>query len=648
MGARSFILVLIVFGVLWFGREKLESSPKRFHSNNELIEFKKLTASNELNSIFKTSEVCKGCHGFDPTGIASRDSNGLDINVYDDWATSMMGLSAKDPYWRAKVAHETFKLPDLKLAIESKCTQCHAPMGHYQALYENSEYNMSILYGDTLGLDGVSCMLCHSISTENLGQTFSGDITLDTFRLAYGPYPFPFDAPMTDFVGVRPLYSFHIFDAGICADCHTLITNSYSLEGEPTNETFVEQATYHEWLNSKYVAEGTTCQSCHMEELRQSIVVASGISALEPREYYRLHNFNGANVQMLNAIKNNLDYLNIGLPDSLFDESIESARDNLQNRSVELTLESCQSTDGVIQIAYQLKNKTGHKFPSGYPARRAYLEFVLENEMGDTIFHSGKRKDHRILPEGTEYFPHFQLIDDDQNTQVYQIVNVDTEGKRTNGLLRAYESIKDNRLTPIGFSSAHSTYDTVRILGNASFDPDFNLSPTGTEGTGADIIEYHINKNDYPLEEGVLYKARIQLWYESIPLQALDSLQTSGLSEVDTLNFVLDGSYDPVLVASYEKDSIGLIVSTDETIPEDQLEIFPNPFSDLLTIRSSQNIYNCNIEIIDINGRIVRKVAPDNGFTEYSISTQSLLPGIYFLKLSTNGLEMENYKLIKY
>jgi len=46
------------------------------------------------------------CHGLDPTGSASVYALGNDINVVDDWRTSMMANSAKDPYWRAKVSHE--------------------------------------------------------------------------------------------------------------------------------------------------------------------------------------------------------------------------------------------------------------------------------------------------------------------------------------------------------------------------------------------------------------------------------------------------------------------------------------------------------------------------------------------------------------
>ena len=44
-----------------------------------------------------------------------------------------MANSAKDPFWRAKVAHEVAINPDHQLELEDKCTSCHAPLGHFNA-----------------------------------------------------------------------------------------------------------------------------------------------------------------------------------------------------------------------------------------------------------------------------------------------------------------------------------------------------------------------------------------------------------------------------------------------------------------------------------------------------------------------------------
>ena len=55
----------------------------------------------------------------------------MDVNLYDDWETSMMALSAVDPFWKAKVSHEILVNPANSLELQTLCTKCHAPLGHY-------------------------------------------------------------------------------------------------------------------------------------------------------------------------------------------------------------------------------------------------------------------------------------------------------------------------------------------------------------------------------------------------------------------------------------------------------------------------------------------------------------------------------------
>mgnify|MGYP001404939898 CR=1 FL=1 len=79
------------------------------------------------NALFTGSGVCAGCHGHDQAGLANVSSAGEDVNPTDQWMSSLMGNSAKDPFWRAKVAHEVAINPDHQLELEDKCTSCHAP-----------------------------------------------------------------------------------------------------------------------------------------------------------------------------------------------------------------------------------------------------------------------------------------------------------------------------------------------------------------------------------------------------------------------------------------------------------------------------------------------------------------------------------------
>ncbi|MDV7389968.1 hypothetical protein RZS08_01390, partial [Arthrospira platensis SPKY1] len=113
-------------------------------------------------------------------------------------------------------------------------------MGHYTAILRGHQhYTIADMLADPVGLDGVSCSACHKISAEQLGELHSGHINFDTNRVVYGQYPLPFEAPMAEFVGITPVFGPHISEAGLCASCHTLITESIGEDGQFTGATFV-------------------------------------------------------------------------------------------------------------------------------------------------------------------------------------------------------------------------------------------------------------------------------------------------------------------------------------------------------------------------------------------------------------------------
>src|SRR5205085_12142536 len=101
------LLAAMVFSIA--SLQKNEAKP--FHTAQEKILFRHYLHGGIRNPIdsgqyFLSSFSCKGCHGFDTMHHASVAEGGVDINLYDDWESSMMANSAKDPLWRAKVSHE--------------------------------------------------------------------------------------------------------------------------------------------------------------------------------------------------------------------------------------------------------------------------------------------------------------------------------------------------------------------------------------------------------------------------------------------------------------------------------------------------------------------------------------------------------------
>ncbi|MFT4667450.1 MAG: hypothetical protein ACI9XB_004419, partial [Gammaproteobacteria bacterium] len=94
----------------------LNNEVRAYHSEAELHSFRKASVMSPVDSsqYFPTSAHCNGCHSTDPQGFAMHDNDGNDVNMYDDWAASMMANAARDPFWRAKVSHETLTHPAFK------------------------------------------------------------------------------------------------------------------------------------------------------------------------------------------------------------------------------------------------------------------------------------------------------------------------------------------------------------------------------------------------------------------------------------------------------------------------------------------------------------------------------------------------------
>ena len=127
---------------------------------------------------FETSHNCLACHN----GLAS--PSGEDVSIGSAWRGSMMANSSRDPYWQASVRRETIDHPQHKATIEDECATCHMPMartlarsgGAHGEVFAHLPIGQSDSDTSDLAADGVSCTLCHQISSERLG-------TADSFKI---------------------------------------------------------------------------------------------------------------------------------------------------------------------------------------------------------------------------------------------------------------------------------------------------------------------------------------------------------------------------------------------------------------------------------------------------------------------------------
>lgn len=620
----------------------LPSSTKsdgKYHTEKELSAFRSGHYSTMIpidsNEYFLTPSNCYGCHSYDSAGIALVDANGVDINIFDDWQTSMMGMSGIDPFWRAKVSHEILVNPSHANELQTFCTGCHAPMGHYTALYKGfPSYTLADLVNDSLGMAGVACSACHSIKDSSiLGTVFSGIIPYDTNNFLYGPFTNPDFGPMQLYVGQIPVYSSHVSESKMCSPCHTLISNTVDLSGNPTGGTFVEQSTYHEWLNSNYPSQGIVCQSCHMPQTEDPVIIATGNIALTPRSPFNIHTFAGANSFMVNLIKNNKVAIGYNAPDVNFDSTISEINKVLKQQTLTVSVATDTIVGDTAFFDVSLLNKAGHKFPSGYPSRRAVLQFIVTKDNGDTLFASGlfDNNSEAIGINTNLIEDHYNMINDSSQVQIYEQIMGDVNGNRTTVLERSAIHIKDNRIPPAGFTTLHSAYDTCKIVGQAFSDLDFNKVGV-TEGTGQDIVHYHIPLGSY---SGTL-NVSTSVFYQTLPPGWLNEMITFNSAEIDSfISMYANADKTPVLVAFDTLQNVINPVGLAQQAFEKALIILPNPVLDgKVTVKCSQFTVK-SITVYDGAGKVVSVGKKAISSQEFELTLPSS-KGVWYIKVLTS------------
>jgi hypothetical protein len=608
----------------------------RFHTEEELRAFNDHTrAPIGEGQYFLNSFRCSGCHGRDSSGNANVNEAGDDVNLYDHWQPTMMANSARDPLWRAKVSQEITTNPAHSSELQDKCTSCHAPMGRYTKFYhEEGHYTMAEIDGDSLAYDGVSCAGCHTIGPNGLGSMFSGNIPYDTTRRAYGPFENPETGPMLLYEGYTPTFSMHMDESRVCSPCHTLYTNTADLNGDLTGTTFPEQVTYHEYLNSSFPEENITCQKCHMPRIEDPIIIANGLSGLTPRTPFNQHTFQGANYFMLNLMKENKEALGITVEDWKYDTTLAATSRSLKEQSINLDLLLDSLTADTAFFTVKLRNKAGHKFPSGYPSRRAVVQFVALNANNDTVFKSGIfGSGSRVNDEDTQYEPHYNVINQTNQTQIYEMVMGDVNNNYTSTLERAAVMLKDNRIPPDGFTASSSVYDTVAIVGTGN-DTDFNFE-NSTEGSGTDEVHYHVPVAGF---SGNI-SAYARMYYQTIHPKFLDEMFDLNTPQINTFR----GMYQAADKAPFlmQHDSL-LNVQLITGIEEQQAELMVYPsltFDGRVSIISPTPI--SNITVYNTEGKLVlaSDVSPSflQGGGQGVVRVVQLPPtsGIYFIVVQT-------------
>ncbi|MEJ5262588.1 MAG: T9SS type A sorting domain-containing protein [Ignavibacterium sp.] len=610
--------------------------------------------------MFSGSGNCAMCHTGDGDVLSQ---NGVDISPPTYWRSTMMANSSKDPFWRAMVAEEVHNYPQLQQTIETTCTRCHAPMGYTEAIYNGHQnYSISQMKQDPIANDGVSCTACHQIKPDNFGlqSSYSGHYVIENDSIIYGPYENPETNVMNMVVNFLPVYSTHMNKSELCATCHTLFTPYLDNQGQIAGQ-FPEQTPYLEWKNSIYSAQNVQCQDCHMPVTYDPIDIATIPPSHQVlRSPYWKHEFVGGNVYMLKMLKNNIDSLGITASPENFDSTIARAEFNLTQKTLELEVYDLFENDS-LSIKVKLTNKAGHKLPAGIPFRRMWIHLKVQDATGNVIFESGNwNSNGEIIGLNSDYEPHYDVIRNTNDVQIYEGVMIDVDGNVTNRLLRASQYIKDNRIPPSGFTSTHPSYDTTAIFGNALNDLNFNKE-NGVEGSGSDVITYRI-----PALNNTTYTISAEVCFQSIKPKVVDYIST--ISEPDINKFLT--MYNQLPNLPFIMKSLSKTIVTDV---EKEFNLannfileqnYPNPFNPSTKIRfvipaSSLNPFSkgegtlVTLKVYDVLGNEVAILineykSPGNYEIDFDASKYNLPSGVYLYKLQYGELSaVKKFVLMK-
>ncbi len=609
------------------------------HSLNDLP-----TAESDL---FAGAGQCAQCH-YATDGVL-QTSGGLDVSPTTGWRSGMMANSAKDPLWRAKVSAESLAHPHLQNVIEDKCNTCHSPMGRTEAHYHGADYfTFQEAMDDTLSQDGVSCTLCHQIRSDNLGteESFSGNYMISDAREIFGPYENPFANAMINIVNYAPLKAEHIGESSLCATCHTLFTPFVDDDGNVAGY-FPEQTPYLEWLNSNFPEENASCQSCHMPEVREDMKISASPPFLSTqRNPVYEHEFVGGNAFMNRLIRDNAAELGANATADQFDTTARRAVEMLQS-AVALELQHSVSNDSLF-IDVLVSNLSGHKFPTGFPSRRAWIYLKISDENQQLLFESGGYDENgRINGLAEPYESHHNIIRDENQVQIYQSLMQDVNGNLTYTLLRGAEYLKDNRIPPQGFVSSAPDIEPIAVHGAASADPDFNKSAAGIEGSGADIVHFIL-----PLPEGMSFlEIEAKICYQTVSPNFVDDLDQYASSYVDDFQGFYQSSDNLPQVIDSETVEVELTGIQDNQ-PENELLIFPNPLSHNSVLTFSLSTPKpVRLDVYDLKGRNKYSEAifqAGNGLNKFPLEQlyAELRSGVYFLTLCC-GDEQKKIRFLK-
>jgi hypothetical protein len=291
---------------------------------------------------------------------------------------------------------------------------------------------------------------------------------------------------------------------------YTLNANNAAHPTGNSADMMPEQRTYSEWLNSQFASGGVyfpdhrfggehptyimqTCQDCHLPKHSGGLCVFWSEPPFFIRPDIAEHSFVGANTWIIGAVYDQYGQAGSG---GLVPETVQLALD--RSRAMLHAASDMQAQQIAGDLKVRVINYSGHKLPTGYPeGRRMWLNVKF--------YDAGQQ----LLAERGAYDAATATLTA-ADTKVYEArFGIDASTSSATGvpqgesfhLVLNNQTLKDNRIPPIGFSnSAFAAIQAAPVNytyadGQHWDDTSFASPPTATSAVVT--LNYQTTSREY-------------------------------------------------------------------------------------------------------------------------------------------------------
>src|ERR1700736_1082160 len=108
-----------------------------------------------------------------------------------------------------------------------------------------------------------------------------------------------------------------------------------------------------------------------------------------PREGMHRHVFVGSNFVMEGMLQDHRDELATEAQPEQVDAAIKRTAEFLKTQAAKVMITRVDATPNGLAVDVHVENLGGHKLPTAYPSRRAWLHFTVKDGNGRAVFGAG-------------------------------------------------------------------------------------------------------------------------------------------------------------------------------------------------------------------------------------------------------------------